>query len=112
MGELLMVLGENPEEESRGFFKGKGGRLGFRGRKDERPGAEVFGFKGRGADRSSLGNGEKIGLLFFSKGGRRLAKKEKYFRFRFFFFLLAALSPLKLFFPRESLFCPFYFTVA
>jgi hypothetical protein len=111
---LEMVLGENPEEESRGFFKGKGGRLGFRGRKDERPGAEVFGFKGRGADRSSLGNGEKIGLLFFSKGGRRLAKKEKYFRFRFFFFffLLAALSPLKLFFPRESLFCPFYFTVA
>ncbi|KAH8483022.1 hypothetical protein H0E87_027680 [Populus deltoides] len=48
------VLGENPEEESRGFFKGKGGRLGFRGRKNERPGAEVFGFKGRGADRSSL----------------------------------------------------------
>jgi hypothetical protein len=52
--------------------------------------------------------------LFFSKGGRRLAKKEKYFRFRFFFFFFfcAALSPLKLFFPRESLFCPFYFTVA
>jgi hypothetical protein len=27
--------------------------------------------------------------LFFSKGGRRLAKKEKYFRFRFFFFFFA-----------------------
>jgi hypothetical protein len=29
--------------------------------------------------------------LFFSKGGRRLAKKEKYFRFRFFFFFFCLL---------------------